>query len=132
MNYLQGSWTVEFSIACGFNRKEIVSSDVHDDELVSSDEADAVGPGREAMSLEIDRHFGDKVRLVFLLNAAGVARGIDESCEQESILRELNTCGVASLSRCALAAEEDGRRKEGSRFGCIQYPREGIWRGGIC
>jgi len=49
--------------------EEIVAAEVHDNEVVVTDEADTVGPGREPVFSDRERNFGDQVGLVSLLDA---------------------------------------------------------------
>ena len=97
-----------------------MAAEVHDDELIVGDEAAAVGAGSEAVAADLEGGFGNEVGLVLLLDGARVSGGIDEGGEKEGVLRETDAGGVAGLDGGALAAEEDGGRKDSSGIGGVE------------
>jgi hypothetical protein len=77
---------MELCVAGRFRSKEIVTTDVHDEEGVARDEPAAIGARRKSVAADLNGRFGYEICLVLLLDGAGVAGGIYKSDEQQSIL----------------------------------------------
>ena len=114
---LQRSGTGQGGVACGCGGEEFVAAEVESDELISGDEAHAVGAGSEGFAADLDGELGDEVGLVGVLDGGGVAGGVDGGSEEEliSILcGELESCGVAGLNAGGPATVEDGCGHDGA------------------
>jgi len=117
---LQGRGAAEFSIMCGFGGKEVVSADIHDEEGIVGDKAEAIGSGGETVATDFDGRLSDEISLILLLDGTRVAGGIDEGGKEESVCRESDADRVTGLDGGALSAEVDGGWQDGSRFGGIE------------
>src|SRR3954464_237688 len=100
---LQRHGASELSVMCGFGGEEVVPADVHHEERVVGDKAEAVGSGCEAMTADFDGGLREEVSLILLLNGTGITGGIDEGGQKESICREAHATGVTSLDGGALS-----------------------------
>ena len=84
-----------------------MAAKVHYKEFVVGDEADSVGTGWEFVAVDIECGFSDEVGLVSLLDARGVAAGVDFDGKHVGAAREVDASGVSLLHGCALTLEVD-------------------------
>ena len=113
-------------IANGGGAEEFVACDVHDDDLVVGDEAEAVGSGREGLVSDLQMDFVEEVALVGLLDGGGVTGVVDERHEDEIAAGEADAGGVAALDGSALSFVEDGGGKNCGGLGTIEGADLGI------
>ena len=116
------------AVGCRRYGEDGVAAEVHDKE-VGADEAKAVGAGRQDVTAELDGDFADEVVLVALLDAGGVAAGVDLDGEEDCAVLEANAARVTVLYGAALAAEEDGSWNELLQF-CGREQSGRLVRGG--
>src|SRR5277367_3126957 len=89
--------------------------DVEKHELRSAgvfDNSSAVSSGYNMVPINVDRHFGDEVRLVLFLDASRVAGIVYQRCKCEESIGKVYAAGVAPLSCCRLSAKEDRTWKD--------------------
>ena len=139
---LEGVGTGHVLVADGGGVKDFVAGDVHDDDAVTGDEAEAVGTGGEDLIADFEMNLVEEIALVALLDGGGVAGGVDERREDEGAVGEADSGGVAALDGGALPLVVDGgghdRRcllaVEHADFGlggrCSRRLREGSGAGG--
>jgi len=108
---LKGNRPLHFCIALRINLEELIRAQVGDDEF-AADKSGAVSTGLELLAVEIERDFGDHIRLILFRDGGGIAGRVHEAGQEIKPVGEVNATGIPQLARRCFPAVENAIRKQ--------------------
>src|SRR5260370_11045991 len=102
---------LHFRGAGGGGRPRIIGRRIQDDEFSAIQGAEAVSPGFQGLTANLESNLVEQVALVFFTNGSGIAGAVNEARQNIKIVSKMHAAGVAKLRGSGLAAEKDAFRK---------------------